>query len=219
MKPLLLLLPAALLVSIQVQLPPGAPPMEVDALAAGPYSTARMLLEKTVFGFDVLTVEVRFDSATQERIRKAAGSKPVSADLIDQVALAAVDASDVFARLEFLRNVSLDRWVEGASDGLRKGWQAGIIDEETYRYVAGNLAHWFRGISERGFRRGDQVLYRGYPDRLRTVLVSNSGEVLLDQTDQGASHRRALLAGYFAPGTDFREPLVRSLLNNERLPR
>lgn len=212
MKPLLLLLLPALLASIQ--LPPGAPGMEVDALASGPHSTARMLLEKTIFGFDVLTVEVRFDSATQERIRKIAGSKPGPRDLVDQVALAAVDARDVFARLEFLRNVSLDRWVEGASDGLRKGWQAGIIEEETYRNVAGNLSYWFRAISARGFRRGDQILYRGYPGRLRTVLVSNSGEVLLDQTDEGASHRRALLAGYFAPGTDFREPLVRSLLNN-----
>ena len=125
-----------------------------------------------------------------------------------------VHADEVFIRLEFKRDVSLNRWAAAVRTSLEKAWRAGIIDEDNYQHVSRNLPVWFRGVAERGFRNGDQILYRGYPDRLRTVLVSADGEVLLDQTDAGTAPRVALLGGYFAPGTDFREPLVRSLLRS-----
>jgi hypothetical protein len=188
------------------------PDLQVDALASGPYSEMHMLLEKSVFNLDVLTVDLRFDQATQQRFRRLANGQPFSAHLVGEIADAAVDADQVFAKLEFRRDVSLNRWMEAVRDSLRRAWQAGLIEEQTYRNTSENLPHWFRAIAERGFKQGDQILYRGYPDKLRTVLAAETGEVLLDQTDPGSSPRRALLAGYFAPGTDFREPLVRSLL-------
>jgi hypothetical protein len=193
---------------------PSAPDLQEDRLATGPYSRMHMLLEKTVFAVDVLTVEVRVDSATQGRLRTLAQQHGGSDALMGRLAEAAVHADEVFIRLEFKRDVSLNRWVAAVRESLDKARHAEIIDESTFRHVSDNLPVWFHGIAERGFRYGDQILYRGYPDRLRTVLVTAEGKVLLDQSDAGTAPRLALLGGYFAPGTDFREPLIRSLLQS-----
>jgi hypothetical protein len=190
------------------------PDLQEDRLATGPYSRMHMLLEKTVFAVDVLTVEVRFDSATQGRFRTLARQHGDSEAFMGRMAEAAVHADEVFIRLEFKRDVALNRWVAAVRESLEKARHAGIIDESTFRHVSDNLPVWFHGIADRGFRYGDQILYRGYPDRLRTVLVTAEGKVLLDQTDAGTAPRLALLGGYFAPGTDFREPLIRSLLQS-----
>jgi hypothetical protein len=190
------------------------PDLQEDRLATGPYSRMHMLLEKTVFAVDVLTVEVRVDSATQGRFRTLAQQHGDSEARLRRMAEAAVHADEVFIRLDFKRDVALNRWVAAVRESLVKARQAGIIDESTFGHVSDNLPVWFHGIADRGFRYGDQILYRGYPDRLRTVLVTAEGKVLLDQTDAGTAPRVALLGGYFAPGTDFREPLIRSLLQS-----
>jgi hypothetical protein len=207
-----MLVSLCVLSSLGAQLPPGAPDLGVEELATGPYSRMHMLYERTIFGVDVLTVEIRFDGPTAERLQRLASGQPYGERLAGQVVEAALEAEAVFVTLEFERDVALGRWVEGAREGLERGWTAGLIEEATYRHVHDNLPRWFDVVASRGFRAADRILYRGYADRLRTVLLSSDADVLLDQTDQGASHRRALLAGYLAPGTDFRLPLIRSLL-------
>lgn len=201
---------AALLQAAQ----PVPPTIDLDtgALARGPYSRMEMLLEKTIFSVDVLTVEVRFDPRAQQQFQKIAAGRQYSPELARQIADVAVNVEHVYASLEFERSVGLTRWVEGVRQSLETAWRAGLISEDSYRDVSGGLPRWFAVVAERGFERGDRILYRGYPDRLRTVLVAHDGRVLLDQTDNGEDPRRTLLAGYFAPGTDFREPLIRSLL-------
>lgn len=189
----------------------GAPDLDLGSLASGPFSRMHMLLEKTVFRVDVLTLEVRFGQETARRLEETARGKQLSAAIADRIAEAAVDADEAYVDLEFLRGVSLDRWVQGVRESLTLGRRAGLIDEKTLLHVHRRLPEWFAVVAERGFRKGDQILYRAYPDRMRTVLISNDGRVLLDQVDKGASPGRAMLAGYFAPGTDFREPLIGSL--------
>jgi hypothetical protein len=181
-------------------------------LASGPYSRMHMLLERTFLAIDVLTVDLRFDAPTQQRFRGIVADRAYSDRLAAEVVEAALRPNHIALAIEFQRNVSLDRWIEGVRDGLDKALAAGLIQAENHRRVTGGMRQWFQGIASRGFRRGDQVRYRGAPDSLRTVLVTTGGEVLLDQTDRGEGPRVALLAGFLAPGTDFREPLVRSLL-------
>ncbi|HSM08267.1 MAG TPA: hypothetical protein VLA33_04535, partial [Gemmatimonadota bacterium] len=65
---------------------------------------------------------------------------------------------------------------------------------------------------ERGIRSGDRMLQRVRGDTLRTVYEGADGEVLLDQVDVGPERRLAVLGGYFAPGSDFRQGLVESVL-------
>lgn len=188
------------------------PDMERDALATGAFSRMHMLYERTIFNIDVLTVDMQFDEPSQRAFREAAAGRGYSDELAERVATIALDATNVFLAVEFRRDVSLDRWVSGVRENLRMAHQWGVIDVETYRHVSEQLPRWFRSIADRGFREGDRILYRAYPDRLRTVLVGVDGRIFVDQTDRGAGPRRALLGGYFAPGSDFREPLVRSLL-------
>jgi hypothetical protein len=188
------------------------PDMDRDELATGAFSRMHMLYERTIFQVDVLTVEMRFDEPAQRTFQEVALGRRYSEDLAERIARTAVDAEQVFLEVRFERDVALDRWVEGVRENLGMARRWGVIDEETYRHVHEQLPRWFSSISERGFREGDRILYRTYPDRLRTVLVGVDGRTFVDQTDRGAGPRRALLGGYLAPGSDFREPLVRSLL-------
>lgn len=190
---------------------PGVSGLQLDSLADGPYARMHMLFEKTIFGVDILTVDMRFDAAMQRRLRALVQGQPYTDALAARVADAVVTAEDVYIELEFKRDVSLNRWVDGVRDNLRKAQGWGVIDAATYRSVADQLPTWFSGIADRGFRSGDRILYRVRGGALRTVLVGRDGRVFVDQTDTGSGPRRALLGGYFAPDTGFREPLVRSL--------
>jgi hypothetical protein len=104
--------------------------------------------------------------------------------------------------------------VQGVRESLEKAHQWGVIDRELFRHTSDRLPEWFSAIAQRGFRQGDRIVYRTHADRMRTMLVGSDGKVFVDQTDRGSGPRRALLGGYFAPGTDFREPLIRSLLSS-----
>lgn len=201
----------AALLFLSAQVPAVAPDLDVNALASGPYSQMQMRLEKTIFSVDVLRIEIRFDRQTQQRLQSLASGQRFSERLVAPIADAAISADEVFVDLAFERHVSLGRWVEGVRESLKMARRSGLIPEETRRDISDNLPRWFQAVATRGFEEGDHILYRGYPERMRTVLVSNQGAILVDQTDRGAAPRRALLAGYFAPGTDFRKPLVQSL--------
>jgi hypothetical protein len=187
--------------------------MSGDDLATGPYARMHMLLEKTIFSVDVLTVDIRVDEPTRQEFARIAKGRAYSDNLADQIARTAVQAEQVFVSARFERDVSLNRWVEGVRESLEKAHQSGVIDRELYRHTSDRLPEWFSAIARRGFRTGDRILYRTYPDRMRTMLIGSDGKVFVDQTDRGSGPRRALLGGYFAPGTDFREPLIRSLLS------
>ena len=68
-------------------------------------------------------------------------------------------------------------------------------------------------LRERGFERGDRLLYRVRASSLRSVVVNEKGKILVDQTDPGRESGRVVMASYFAPNNDFREPLLRSLFD------
>jgi hypothetical protein len=188
--------------------------LSLSDLADGPYARMYMLLEKTIFGFDVLTLEIRVDPGTQDRLERLARNQAYSAELARRATAVVLDAPNASITLRFVRDVDFDRWLEGARDGVAQAARANLIPRETARDVAGRLPRWFAPVVDRGFLEGDRILYRIHPDRLRTLVVSQEGAVLVDQTDVGAIHGRTVLAGFLAPGTDFREPLVRSLLGN-----
>jgi hypothetical protein len=46
---------------------------------------------------------------------------------------------------------------------------------------------------------------------LRSVVVSADGKVLVDRTDNGKDPPSVVMACYFAPKSDFRELLIKSL--------
>jgi hypothetical protein len=190
----------------------GAPPPALNSseFAQGPYSSMHMLLEKTILKVDVLTVDVRFGKAVQGKLQQLASGKQYSDELGKQLADTVIAADDALVQLRFVRDVSLDQWMDGVFENLDQAQAAGLISGKLKQKVKDSLPNAFAAVKERGYKEGDRVLYRVKPDSLRTVVVAKDGAVLVDKTDQDKEALRVVLASYFAPKSDFREPLLKS---------
>lgn len=200
--------------------PPAGPPSEAALpaarpdttdLADGPFSRMTALLERTIFKVDVLRLEMRFGEETAERLREvvtAPGRREVLADSAARVALGAPRAR---VRVRFVRDVGLERFLDGIRENLRPALEAGWMEEATYRLISDSLPVWYRPLEGRGVKEGDEMVYDIRGDTLRTTFRGRDREVLLDQTDVGPERTRAVLASYLAPGSDFREELLDSL--------
>lgn len=176
----------------------------------------RMLLEKTIFNVDVLwlTVDIRGERAGRLRAltRDLADDGRLRGAVADSAAWSAVGATCADARLDFVRDISRRQLLQAIRQSTEAAWKAGMIDDETYRFVERGIPTWYPFLEERGVREGDAMTYRIRGDTLHIGYRAADGEVLLEQTDVGTA--RSVLAGYFAPGSDFREGLLRSLLDD-----
>lgn len=187
------------------------PSLRSAELATGRYAHMHMLLEKTFLQIDVATIDIRFGDETRDQLAALARESSYSEELAARITSAILQTDRAVVQLEFERDVSFDRWLESVRENLRLAYDARLIDQEAYSRVYHGLPDWFGAVRERGFEDGDRLVYGIRPKRLHTVLVASNGGILVDQTDTGAKPPRVLLAGYFAPGTEFREPLIRSL--------
>lgn len=188
-----------------------SPPLDTASLGHGPYSSMHTLLEKTIFKVDVLTLDIRFgDSETRDFESLVAGND-YSRPLADSLAALAIRSRNAFAEIVFERGISLGQFLDGIREDLDKARTADIISDATYRQVTDSLPVWFGFLRERGIEEDDRLLYRIRGDTLRTVFVSVDGDVPLDHVDVAASARRSVLGSYYAPGSSFREGLIRSL--------
>ncbi len=182
-----------------------------DGLGRASFGRMHFLLEKTFLNIDVLTVEVRFDDDTAEALRAVAEGRKLDDALVDGLATRAYRAEEAYVEIRFKRDVGLERFVDAVRKNLGRARKAGMIDEENLQNVSRNLPRWFAFLEERGMKEGDRILYRVRRDSMRTIYVERGGKVDLDRTDGGNAPRLALLASYFAPGSDFRDGLVASL--------
>jgi len=173
--------------------------------AATPSLVAHALLEKTIFQVDVVALELWLGPATTREVRRrlAAGS--------DSLAAVVADSRDAWAQLVFRRDVSLERFLAGVDDDMRRAARAGLLDDAAYAEVAEGLPVWLAPLRERGIASGDRFTYRIADDTLRTVFTRREGDVVVDQTDVGPAHRRALLGSFVAPGASFRDDLLADL--------
>ncbi len=188
-----------------------SPAREQGDLASGPYATMRAKLERTLFDIDVLEVAIRFDEGTRRRLADAARGRPYSEERARRVAEAALGAERALVRVTFLRDVTLDQYLPGVRDDLRRAHEAGLLERGSYPDLAKRVPASFDAVEERGFRRGDRLYYDVRPRSVRTVLVAADGRVVAERLERGSAFRRAVLGSYFAPGTTFRELLIRSL--------
>jgi hypothetical protein len=188
------------------------PSLNAGDLAQGRYAAAQMLLEKTFLKVDVLTVDMRFSKATQTKFAEIAGGKPYSKELDQPLAQAAIGAGRAVVRLKFKRNVELGQWMDVVKENMGQAVKAGLFSSAVEKKVGGSLPTRFAALKERGFHENDSIFYDLYPDSLRTVVVGADGAVLLDQVSKDADVIRVVLSSYFAPGSEFREPLLKSLL-------
>jgi hypothetical protein len=176
----------------------------------------RMTLQKTILKINVATLDVRFDKTAQGRFAQLARGKPYSGALAQQLAEVAIGAGHAVVQMRFMRDVSLDRWMGVVRENLDQARAAGLITAEIVQKVSQGLPQWFGALRERGYKKGDRLLYAVAPDSLRTVVVAADGPVLVDRMDRELGTRKVVLASYFAPGSDFRELLLRSLVESAR---
>jgi hypothetical protein len=192
-----------------------APPsLSSPEWAQGPYSAMHMLLEKTVFNVDVLIVDVRVGKRVQRRFVDVIGiNKRYCETLGDALAKVVLDADDALVEVRYLRYISFHQWMEGVIENLDRAESAKLITKDVRQRAQARVPVAFTAIRERGYERSDRLLYRVRADSVRMVVVSEKGEIYVDTTDVDKDAPRVVMASYFAPKTDFREPLLRSLFN------
>lgn len=169
-----------------------------------------MKYERTWLDVDVARVDVWVDDATRDRFRQLAAGQRYSEQLAERIARAALDADGVVVHVRFLRRAALDEFLEAARDNLVRARNARYISPDTYATAWQNVQRDFARFAERGFKKGDKLIYRAGPGSLRTIVMADE-RVLLDVTTRDDGARRAMIASYFAPGSDFRQGLIEDL--------
>lgn len=194
-----------------------APPsLDAPDLAQGAYSSMHMRLQKTVLKINVADVDVRIDRGTQAKLAQAAAGQGYSFALDGALAPIVIAAPRAVVQMQFVRDVPLNRWMGVVRDNLEEARNAGLITRDVEHRVSEALPTWFAPLKDRGYQKGDRVIYSVMPDALRTVVTSAGGQVLVDMTQKGDEARRVVLATYFAPKSDTREPLLRSLVASKQ---
>lgn len=188
------------------------PSVDAPDLAHGQFSHMRMVLQKTLFKINVATIDVRVDKPTQGHLSGIAKGQSYSDGLAQQLSHKIIGAERAVVQMQFMRDVGLGRWMGVVRDNLEQARKAGLIPADLEKRVSDGLPQWFAPLKDRGYLKSDRLIYAIGPNSLRTVVVSASGQVLIDRQDNEQGTRRVVLASYFANGSDFREPLVRSLL-------
>lgn len=186
-------------------------PFDTASLAEGPGARACMLMERTIFKVDVLTLYVRFGAETATTLHQLVEQDAPR----DSIAAVATRSSEAFARIEFVRNVGMEQFFDGVREDLRRAVRAGLVSQDTYDEVSAGLPDWYGFLAGRDVRKGDRVLYRIRGDTLRSGYRSAEGELLLDQVDVGPQRRLSVLGAYFVKGSSFREGLLDSLLRQD----
>lgn len=179
-----------------------------------PYSRMHTTLEKTLLKVDVVNLDVWLGDEAAAGLEGIVSGERYSKELADSVADIAMRSRDVFIRVEFLRNVNLGQFLDGADDNLKRTLKAGVITEADYEMISAGMPVWYSFLEERGIRDGDVMRYRIRGDTLRTQFMSVEGELLMDQTDVGPERRRSVLGSYFVRKSDFREGLIKSLFGD-----
>ena len=132
----------------------------------------------------------------------------------DSIGAAALASRNAWARIRFERDVALSQFLDGVMEIVGRALEAEIVSQVEYDRLDANLPRWFGFLRQRRIQDGDQLWYRIRGDTLRTLYIGVAGEVLLDQTDVGPGPRLAVLGGYFAPGSDLRDGLIKSLFES-----
>ncbi len=191
--------------------PPAVASIDSSTVGQEPYSRMQTVLEKTLFKVDVVNVDVWLGDETAARLEELVSGRRYSKEIADSVAEIAIRAQDAFIRVEFLRDVSIDQFLDGADDNLKRVLKVGVITEADYEMISAGMPVWYSFLEERGIRDGDLMRYRIRGDSLRTQFLSAKGELLMDQTDVGPERRRSVLGSYFVRKSDFRDGLLESL--------
>jgi hypothetical protein len=186
-------------------------PVDTAGLGVGSFSDMEMLYERTIFGVDVLRLSLRFDADAADRIGQLIGDRRYDDRVGRAVIDAALDSQDVLVLSHFLRDLTLTQYLDGLGDNLEVARRGGFLTTSQRQEIIASAEQSYEPLRERGIRNGDRVWYRLQGNALHVAYQAVDGAVLLEDRIEGPHHRGAVLGSYLAPGSDFRDDLVRSL--------
>ena len=188
----------------------GLPSLNAPDLAQGPYSYMQMLLQK--FWIDVATIEVRVDKPTQSHLATLAQGQSYSKELEQQLAAFAFGAQRTVVLMTFKRHIPFNRWVGVLRDNLEQARKAGLITADIEKRIGQQLPQRLASLQDRGFEKDDHFFYSVTADAVQVAVVSKGGQALANFTEKDMGARRAVMACFFAPKSDYRDLLLRSLV-------
>jgi len=205
----------SLLVSVPVAAQSRAAPVDTSGVGDGPFARMEMLYERTIFNVDVLQLDLEFGPETTATFSELVGEQGYDGEVADQVAEAAMASRDVLVRSRFLRDVRLDQFLDRMRDNLRNAREQGLLSSEEEATITRESREQYAVLDGRGIREGETMWYRIRGDSLHVAFETADGEILVEERPVGPSRRMAVLGGYLAEGSDFREKLVRSLFEGD----
>jgi len=216
-KPLLAASIAGVLIVLPVSLMAAQRPLfDLGSLATGPFARMSTVYEKSFlfFSIDVLSLEVRFGSEVAGKVKSLVQNGDESSEIADSIADTAIHAQDAFVHIRFLRDISLNRFIQEARQSTKLVREAGIIDNPSYEHISKNLPVWYASLANRGIREGDEMFYRIRGESLRSVYLGVDGTIYVDQEDTGRLFPVAVLGGYFVAKSKFRKGLLQPLFHD-----
>jgi hypothetical protein len=190
------------------------PSLDAPDLAQGPYAHMHMLFKKLFF--EVADIDVQVDKPTQERLAALAKGQSYSRELDAQLANVAFGAQRAVVQMRYKRDIPFDRWVGVLRDNLELARKAGLITADVEQRIGREMPGRLAAIKDRGYEKSDRLFYSITPDSVQTTVVSKSGQVLVNLVEKDQGARRAVMGCYFAPKSDYRESLLRSLFGADR---
>jgi hypothetical protein len=105
--------------------------------------------------------------------------------------------------------------MDGLRDNLRRARDEGLLTPEEEELLRRETRAQYAVLEGRGIRNGETMWYRIRGDSLHVAFEALDGEILLEDRPVGPERRLAVLGGYLARGSDFRDKLVRSLFQDD----
>lgn len=190
-------------------------PVDTTGVGDGAFARMGMLYERTIFNVDVLRLDLEFGPETTATFSDLVRDRSYDDEVADRVVEAALQARDVLVRSRFLRDVSLDQFMDGLRDNLENAREQGLLTADEEATIARETREQYAVLADRGIRKGETMWYRIRGDSLHVAFETLEGEILIEDHPVGPERRMAVLGGYLAPGSDFRDKLVRSLFEGD----
>ena len=117
--------------------------------------------------------------------------------------------------MQFKRDIPLNRWIGVVKDNLEQARKAGLITRDVEQRVGDSLAGLVRRAQGPRLREGRPADLRGHarlgPQRRRLEGRPGASSIASTRATPG---RRVVLGSYFATGSEFREPLLKSMFES-----
>ncbi len=167
------------------------------------------LYERTFLQLDILQVTIAVDSATARTVAlRAKGQGEVE----DAIAQSYLNARRSAIDLVFLRDIRADQFIGGKRDNLEDLAAEGVLDAAEAETLTAEFASDFAFLDPDGIRDGDRLDYSVVGDTVRAAYVGVAGDTLGTLERIGDHQSAAILGAYFAESSDFREGLVKAVL-------